>query len=373
MAIPTFAEVVNDNLQKVTLTASDLKLLFDAGLLTASVTIDVDANSLSSLKIKNMTVGATTTISRGQSATYVLDSSEIVSYGQEPYNTLNLLVYSPFVLIGPSGAASTASYTISYNFQFSFEGYVSPDTSFITQYFVGSDDFKGSQTIRVFDVNTSSTYSQSSSTFTGTTLSPSDIYIYYIFYQFGFTPKNSTFSAIFNQILVNTPLCLTNNVVFSMAGDSLYSRAEVTDNPLAFAISEFEFYEYVEPDPDPDPDPEPDPDPDPEPDTSTSDLSEVISILRDVSSSDQEKIDNLKQAFDDVDEDLKDAADQMEVEIPDISDSVSSIPSDLMQGNEMVSQQILAPILNIQPLATIFLGVFAILAIKLLLFGSGPH
>lgn len=87
----------------------------------------------------------------------------------------------------------------------------------------------------------------------------------------------------------------------------------------------------------------------------------------------QQKINDLKDQMQDIDDQLKQDASDMQVEIPDISDVESIIPEELTQGNEIVSQQVLSPIFNAQPIATIFLGLFAIVSLKLFLFGSGPH
>ena len=87
----------------------------------------------------------------------------------------------------------------------------------------------------------------------------------------------------------------------------------------------------------------------------------------------QQKINDLKQQMQDIDDQLKQDASDMQVEIPDISDVEATIPEELTQGNEIVSEQVLSPILNAQPISTIFLGLFAIVSLKLFLFGSGPH
>ena len=105
-----------------------------------------------------------------------------------------------------------------------------------------------------------------------------------------------------------------------------------------------------------------------------SDVNEYLDIIAGKPSTEnQNKINDLQDKFDAVDDELDQAATDLEVDVPDISDVEATIPEELTQGNEIVSQQVLSPILNAQPIATIFLGLFAIVSLKLFLFGSGPH
>lgn len=85
----------------------------------------------------------------------------------------------------------------------------------------------------------------------------------------------------------------------------------------------------------------------------------------------QAKITELKEKFDSIDDDLNQAADDMAVEVPDISDVQNDIPDELQQGNDLVSETVLTPILNVPFIGSIFTGLFSILALKLILFGSG--
>ena len=72
-----------------------------------------------------------------------------------------------------------------------------------------------------------------------------------------------------------------------------------------------------------------------------------------------------------IDTQLKDASEDMEVDVPDISDVKNDIPEELQEGNELVSETVLTPILNAPFIVNIFTGLFAIMALKLILFGSG--
>lgn len=105
-------------------------------------------------------------------------------------------------------------------------------------------------------------------------------------------------------------------------------------------------------------------------------VDEYLELLKDIAGSptpeNQQKINQLKQEMQEIDTQLKESAEDMAVDVPDISDVKNDIPEELQEGNELVSGAILSPILDIQPIATILLGTFAILALKLILFGSGP-
>lgn len=105
-----------------------------------------------------------------------------------------------------------------------------------------------------------------------------------------------------------------------------------------------------------------------------SDVNEYLDIITGSPTPEQSvRISELEDKFSKIDEDLEQAASDLEVDVPDISDVDSTIPEELTQGNEIVSEQVLSPILNAQPIVTIFLGLFAIVSLKLFLFGSGPH
>lgn len=85
-----------------------------------------------------------------------------------------------------------------------------------------------------------------------------------------------------------------------------------------------------------------------------------------------QRLNQLRQSFNNVQADLYESAEVLNVEIPDDLPSVDSLPEEVIEGLSQVSEYVVSPILNNPTIIILVSSVFVFTIIKLLLFGSGP-
>lgn len=86
-----------------------------------------------------------------------------------------------------------------------------------------------------------------------------------------------------------------------------------------------------------------------------------------------ERVEQLRDVFEEIDNDLGNISDELAIEKPDISGSIDDIPDELQSSVNNITNDVLSPLLNAPFMLLLFTGIFAICYIKLILFGSGPH
>lgn len=113
-----------------------------------------------------------------------------------------------------------------------------------------------------------------------------------------------------------------------------------------------------------------DPD-DPDSPTYAEVVEEYLTAIVDLDNQTQSEIDVLKSKLEAVDFDLNNISNQLVVPKPDISNGISTIDTDLLNGTQMFSEKVMTPLFDQGIIIILFTGIFSIVSIKLILFGSG--
>lgn len=100
-------------------------------------------------------------------------------------------------------------------------------------------------------------------------------------------------------------------------------------------------------------------------------VEEYLDLIVNPTPETQVRVEEIRQEFARIDSDLDDISRTLDVEKPDIGNAVDSIPNDLLIGSKQSAENIFAPILSNSLMVMLFTGIFAILGLKLILFGSG--
>lgn len=360
MAIPAFAET---EYEEIVITVEDIYNMAQAGDFTISYEFQNSDYPGPSSQNGAFYYYFTPTGNRD----YTYGTSDFLSYTVNQYSSfLNqdvCLFYAPVLLV-PGAGSSKPNWNVYYNIVFPFGYYLRGSEFYFSSYFGDDISTSSSGYLTVYDEDGTalSTISESPYTLVPSTFA-TDTYLSF-FYSSGTWSSNIPGKVVRNvgdyglnsayfrfSPSFDVPIgSLQFSSSVSWSDTSSYSSYGVVP---AFMISSITGYVEAE-------------------------VAPIVeqyleAIAGPPSPENQQKINDLKDQMQDIDDQLKQDASDMQVEIPDISDVESTIPEELTQGNEIVSQQVLSPIFNAQPIATIFLGVFAIVSLKLFLFGSGPH
>lgn len=100
-------------------------------------------------------------------------------------------------------------------------------------------------------------------------------------------------------------------------------------------------------------------------------VEEYLDLIVNPSPESQARVDELKDKFNQIDSDLNDISNALDVEKPDISNSIGDLPADVIDNNVTVSNNVMRPLLEYPLVVTIFTSLFAFVALKLILYGSG--
>lgn len=100
-------------------------------------------------------------------------------------------------------------------------------------------------------------------------------------------------------------------------------------------------------------------------------VEEYLQAIVNPSPETQERADELRSELSNVDLNLTELSSKLQVEQPNISDVSGNIDSTLLAGSAVFATEVLNPILNQGVVVALFTGVFAIVSLKLILFGSG--
>lgn len=96
-----------------------------------------------------------------------------------------------------------------------------------------------------------------------------------------------------------------------------------------------------------------------------------LDAITDPSPESKAEVERLEQELEDISEQLREDASDLEVEKPDVSDNVDNLPSEVIDGMGDASENILSPLMTLDLIATLFSVLFGVVALKLILFGSG--
>lgn len=110
---------------------------------------------------------------------------------------------------------------------------------------------------------------------------------------------------------------------------------------------------------------------DPDKPTYSEVVQDYLDQIVNLSPENQSQIDELRSQLNEVDSVFNDISDGLKVDIPDVDNLGNDIDDDLIYGSTQFSEQILSPILNSHILIMLFGGLFAVVTMKLVLFGSG--
>ena len=100
-------------------------------------------------------------------------------------------------------------------------------------------------------------------------------------------------------------------------------------------------------------------------------VTNYLDEITNLSSENEERVNLLKSELQNVDSVFNDIQSGLEIDIPDVNDLQDTIDSDVLNGSSQFSSYILSPILNTNILIALFGAVFAVVTMKLSLFGSG--
>lgn len=355
MAIPASAET---EYEAVTITYEDLFNMFINGDLHATFhfsnslgqNIQFYQTNSSGININNNTSYAIT------SCTLIDDSA---------------FFYLPYLTVNPFNSQSnTILFTYILDFPFP---YVLQDTVFNLQVFFPSSDVSATLNINLLDDVGDTLYNFSDTPVSYLNVEWGDyqndkiLKLYYDLFYNASGPNNYITQALIPRGLRSNGnffslTCSSNSIADSISfNTSLFyylpgSISSYYSSPVGFTLGSFTAYVPKE---------------------SAPVVDEYLELLKDIAGSptpeNQQKINQLKQKFDSIDSDLEQSSQDMEVEIPDISNKLDTLPQEVVQGNNMVSTNIITPILNIPFVSTIFTALFAFLAIKLILHGGGKE
>lgn len=100
-------------------------------------------------------------------------------------------------------------------------------------------------------------------------------------------------------------------------------------------------------------------------------VEEYLTAIVDIDPQKQVEVDQLRAKLRAVDLQLDDLTEHLNIEKPNISNGVSNIDTDLLNGSQMFATKVMTPLFDQGIIIILFTGIFAIVSIKLILFGSG--
>lgn len=346
-AIPTSASV---SYEAVKIDVEMLQAMFAAGDLTVTCTVVNTSSVTRAINYWNIASGELGTLAQGANLNLYSPRFSQVTSNES-------LFWFPFNFYLLSGQAIQTIYTFSMPFD-----YIGTSQSEI---FVGAftpgrmtTALNASLSIYDDDENLIDTFTQT--TFNQSFL-PSDSPIYGIIeandpnYEFTALYMYNTLSFIMNS--QGIPIKSFNLVSNIMSGGTS------SDNDTIMGLFITDFTVFV-------PKTSVDPDNPDSPEYSTV-VEEYLQAIVNPSPETQERADELRSELSNVDLNLTELSSKLQVEQPNISDVSGNIDSTLLAGSAVFATEVLNPILNQGVVVALFTGVFAIVSLKLILFGSG--
>lgn len=353
-AIPAYAAT---SYEVVYITVDMLEAMYEAGDLTVSCIVsNTSATGARSVQYWDIISQTSGYIAAGESRTF--ESSRF----DRPFSNQALIwfPYNIFITDGSSATQTTVSTVYSLSMPFDYYGRSDSEVS-IMCFTPGPFTTSLNASLSIYD-ESDSLISSFTQTYTDFSSLPEGNPIYDIvasvdpLYQFVAPYRYNTCTFIMDS---------NDTLIKSLAfATSINSQGLVgSDNDTILGLGLYSFKVYVPGTPvDPD---------DPDSPSYADVVEEYLAAIVDIDNQTQFEIDALKAKLDAVDLDLNDISDQLVVQKPDISNGVSSIDTALLNGSEMFVTQSMTPILNQGIIVILFTGIFAIVSLKLVLFGSG--
>lgn len=346
-AIPTYAAT---EYVPVNITVDMLLSMFAAGDLTVSCTVVNTSSTTRAIQYWDIVNGESGSLPQGANLNLFSARANQVYSNQT-------LFWFPFNFYLLNGQAIQTIYTLSMPFD-----YVGTNQSevIIGAFTPGRMTTAVNSSLSIYDSDDNLIDSFTQTTFNQSYL-PSDNPIYSIIEA---NDPNYEFSALY---MYNTLIFIMNSQDVPINSfnfvSNIMSSGTTSDNDCIMGLFLNNFTVYV-PDVNVDPD-----DPD-SPEYSTV-VEEYLQAIVNPSPETQQRADALRDELSNVDLNLTNLSSQLQVQQPNISDVAGNIDSTLLAGSTVFATEVLNPILNQGVVVALFTGVFAIVSLKLILFGSG--
>lgn len=346
-ALPAYAAT---SYTPVVITIDMLEAMYESGDLTFGCILSNTSDSSRGITLWNIVSQTTNTLPQGEVRTFDTSRFDRVSNNEA-------LIWCPYNVYLLSGQACRVTYSLAMPFEY----YGGADSEVTITSFHPATGVTVNGSLSIYDSNDNLINSFSQNILNSSNL-PQSSPIYAIVasldsqYEFTALYPFQTFNFI-----MNSNDTMINSIAFATSIDSKSLTSGNNDTILGITIQSFTVYVPGTPvDPD-----------DPDSPSYADVVQDYLSAIVDIDNQTQYDIDVLKAKLNAVDLDLNDISDQLVVQKPDISNGVSSIDTDLLNGSQMFVTQSMTPILNQGIIVILFTGIFAIVSLKLVLFGSG--
>lgn len=346
-AIPAYAAT---SYTPVVITIDMLEAMYDAGDLTFGCILSNTSDTSRGITLWSIVNQTTNTLSQGEVRSFDSSRFDRVTDNQA-------LIWCPYNVY----LLSSQSCTVTYSLAMPFEYYGGSDSEISITSFHPATGISVNGSLSIYDSNDNLIDSFSQNVLNSSNL-PQSSPIYSIVASLD---PQYEFTALYPYQSFNFIIDSNDTLISSIAfATSINSKSLTTsDNDTILGITIQSFTVYVPGTPvDPD---------DPDSPSYADVVQEYLSAIVDIDNQTQFEIDALKARLEAVDLDLNDISNQLLVEKPDIFNGVSSIDTSLLNGSQMFVTQSMTPILNQGIIVILFTGVFAIVSLKLVLFGSG--
>lgn len=354
-ALPSFAykyantefypvrEIDGHRFVPIFLEASDFQAIFNRG----DMNISISCSSNADIVARDLLSSSYVTLGKNFTFPSNVQLSNLIS--SNPYGDLFIVEY-PFVIFG-DGANIDFTYSINLPFQYYFLG---GELNF--EFFSPANNISASTLSFIVNTPYDTSYQSVFNTFSSYEMNwtETNVLLSNLIVAFNYKPSRKACMLTYE---VN-PNILHEVSSIDISVSTISSRTS-TASPVGVAFDQWIVYLND--------DGWEDPDIPTYADLVTNYLDEITNL----SPENEERVTELKSALQNVDSVFNDIQSGLEIDIPDVNDLQDTIDSDVLNGSSQFSSNILSPILNTNILIALFGGLFAVVTMKLILFGSG--